>query len=79
MSNSQNESFKNFLRSFKEGEYNNHKFYDSITEISRKESGDRTPLITNQKEMYSLDDIANHGSVRYQVKMYIRNKKEIKK
>ena len=58
MSNLQNEPFKEFLKSFNEGEYNNHKFYDTITEISRKESGDRTPLIINQKEMYSLDDIA---------------------
>ena len=58
MSNLQNESFKEFLKSFEEGEYNNHKFYDTITEISRKESGDRTPLIINKKEMYSLDDIA---------------------
>ena len=36
-------------------------------------------LKTNKYEVSSLDDIANHGSVRYQVKMYIRNKKEIKK
>lgn len=62
MSKLQNESFKKFLKSFNGGEYNNHKFYDTITEISRKESGDRSPLISNKKEMYSLDDIAK-GSV----------------
>lgn len=58
MSNLKNELFKKFLKSFNGGEYNNHKFYDTITEISRKESRDRTPLIINKKEMYSLDDIA---------------------
>ena len=58
MSNLQNESFKKFLKSFNEGEYKNHKYYDTITEISRKGSGNREPLIINKKEMYSLDDIA---------------------
>lgn len=58
MSEIENESFKKFLKSFNEGEYKNHKYYDTITEISRKGSGDRAPLITNKKEMYSLDDIA---------------------
>lgn len=62
MSNLYNESFKKFLESFNDGEYNNHKFYDTVTEISRKESGDRTPLIRNEKEMYSLDDMAK-GSI----------------
>lgn len=58
MSNLQNESFKKFLKSFNEGKYNDHNFYDTITEISRKESGDKSPLIISKKEMYSLDDIA---------------------
>ena len=32
----------------------------------------------NNYNINTLDDIANEGSVRYQVKMYIRNKKESK-
>ena len=35
-------------------------------------------LKNNKYEINTIDDIANHGSVRYQVKMYVRNKKENK-
>lgn len=55
---SDNELFIDFIKSFDEGSYKNHKFYNTITEISRKESGDRKPLVENKKFMYSLDDIA---------------------
>ena len=57
MSNSCNEEFIKFIKSFDEGSHENHKFHDTITEISRKHSGKREPLIENDFEMYSLDDI----------------------
>ena len=57
MSNSIHDKFIKFLKSFDEGEYNNHKFYDKISEISRKKSGNRESLIENDFFMYSLDDI----------------------
>ena len=41
----------------------NHKFYDTITEISRKESGRREPLIQCHKKMYSLDDIKDQSDI----------------
>lgn len=58
MSKSDNELFIEFLESFDEGMHKNHKFHDTITEISRRESGNRKPLVENNKLMYSLDDIA---------------------
>lgn len=63
MSKSTNELFIEFLQSFDEGEHENRKFLDTITEISRKESGKREPLIENEKEMYSLDDIAKGSRI----------------
>ena len=58
MSKLTNKEFINFLKSFDEGENNNQKYLDTITEISRKHSGRRESLIKNDKKMYSLDDIA---------------------
>ena len=63
MSKSDNELFIDFLKSFDEGEFNNHKFHDTITEISRKESGKRKPLINSNEVMYSLDDIAKGSKI----------------
>lgn len=63
MSKSDNGLFIDFLKSFDDGMHKNHKFYDTITEISRKESGDRKPLVENMKEMYSLDDIAKGSKI----------------
>ena len=57
MSDSHNEEFIRFIKSFDGGSYRNHKFHDSITEISRKHSGKRESLIVNDFELYSLDDI----------------------
>jgi len=63
MSKSDNQLFIDFLKSFDDGEYRNHKFHDTITEISRRESGDRKPLVENKKVMYSLDDIAKGSKI----------------
>ena len=63
MSKSHNQLFIDFLKSFNEGVYRNHKFLDTITEISRRESGDRKPLVENKKVMYSLDDIAKGSKI----------------
>lgn len=63
MSKSDNQLFIDFLKSFDEGSYKNHKFHDTITEISRKESGDRKSLIENENFMYSLDDIAKGSKI----------------
>lgn len=62
MSELTNDEFISFLKSFEDGEYNNHKFYDTITEISRKHSGKRESLIENDFKMYSLDDIAKSSN-----------------
>lgn len=58
MSELTNGEFIEFLKSFDDKSFNNQKFYDTITEISRKKSGDREALIENDFPMYSLDDIA---------------------
>ena len=63
MSDSCNEEFIKFLKSFDGGSHKNHKFYDEITEISRKHSGNRKPLIENDFEMYSLDDIKDGSKI----------------
>lgn len=63
MSDSCNEEFIRFIKSFDEGSYKNHKFHDKITEISRKHSGKREPLIENDFEMYSLDDIKDGSKI----------------
>ena len=63
MSKSDNQLFIDFIKSFDDGMYRNHKFQDTITEISRRESGDRTPLVENKKVMYSLDDIAKGSKI----------------
>lgn len=57
MSQIENDEFVKFIKSFDDGQYNNHKFNDTITEISRKHSAKRESLIENDFEMYSLDDI----------------------
>ena len=58
MSELTNMEFIEFLKSFDDKSLNNQKFYDTITEISRKKSGKRDALIENDFFMYSLDDIA---------------------
>ena len=58
MSELTNEEFIGFLKSFDDESFNNQKFYNTITEISRKKSGKRDALIENDFRMYSLDDIA---------------------
>ena len=58
MSELNNKKFIDFLMSFDDGENDNHKYLDTITEISRKHSGKRESLIENDMKMYSLDDIA---------------------
>lgn len=63
MSKSDNDHFIDFIKSFDKGMHKNHKFHDTITEISRRESGDRKPLVENEKKMYSLDDIAKGSKV----------------
>lgn len=63
MSTTINREFINFIKSFDDGSYNKHKFYDTITEISRKHSGKREPLIDDDFEMYSLDDIKDGSKV----------------
>ena len=63
MSELTNEEFIEFIESFQEGEYKNHKFFDVITEISRSSTAKRDSLIENNFQMYSLDDIAK--SSRY--------------
>lgn len=57
MSNLCNDDFIKFIKSFEGSSFNNHNFHETITEISRKHSGRRKPLIENDFEMYSLDDI----------------------
>lgn len=64
MSESPNELFKQFLKSFDDGEYDNHKYFDTITEISRKQYGKREPLIEKDDvSMYSLDDIKDGSKI----------------
>lgn len=63
MVESPNELFINFLKSFKGGHFENHKFYDTIEEISRKNTGKRIPLIENDFPMYSLDDIKDGSRI----------------
>lgn len=58
MSELTNEEFIDFIKNFKGKSFKNHKFYDTITEISRKKSGKKDALIENDFLMYSLDDIA---------------------
>ena len=58
MSELTNEEFIDFLKSFDDKSFNNQKFYDTITEISRKKTGNQNSLIENDFLMYSLDDIA---------------------
>ena len=41
MSKSANDLFIEFIESFDDGHFKNHKFHDTITEISRKHSGKR--------------------------------------
>lgn len=63
MSDLCNKEFIKFIKSFDNGSHNNHKFHDTITEISRKHSGKREPLIENEFEMYSLDDIKDGSKI----------------
>ena len=63
MSEITNDKFIDFLNTFNDREYRNNKFYDTITEISRKKSGNQDALIENDFRMYSLDDIAEGSDV----------------
>ena len=63
MSEITNDKFIDFLNTFNDREYRNNKFYDTITEISRKKSGNQDALIENDFRMYSLDDIAKGSDV----------------
>ena len=58
MSKLTNAEFIEFIESFNDKSFNNHRYYDTITEISRKKSGKQDALIENDFLMYSLDDIA---------------------
>ena len=58
MSKVTNAEFIEFIESFNDKSFNNHRYYDTITEISRKKSGKQDALIENDFLMYSLDDIA---------------------
>ena len=62
MSELTNEEFIEFLESYDDKSFNNQKFFDTITEISRKKSGKRESLIEDDFTMYSLDDIAKGSS-----------------
>ena len=55
-----NEDFIEFIESYKYGSYedkyhNEHKFYNTITELSRSETIKSDPLIKNKQKMYGLD------------------------
>lgn len=63
MSEINNERFIEFLNSFNNKSFGNNKFYDTITEISRKKSGKKEALIKNEFHMYSLDDIAKGSEI----------------
>ena len=63
MSSSSNEKFKKFLESFEKLTHKDRNCFDTITEISRKESGRREPLIHCHKKMYSLDDIKDQSKI----------------
>lgn len=62
-----NHDFKEFMESFKNGTFreNNeiHKFYDSLTELSRSDTEYADALIFHSQEMYGLDWIVK-GSKR---------------
>ena len=54
------DDFQNFIESYKKGcyvdEYRNvHRFYDTVTELSRSGDEREDPLITNSQKMYGLD------------------------
>lgn len=59
-----NDDFIKFIKSFI-GEiyideyFRKHKLFDEITEISRKEGGNREPLIEKDFKMFSLDDMCH--------------------
>ena len=63
MSEINNGTFIEFLNNFNDKMYENNKFYDTITEISRKKSGNQDALIENDFTMYSLDDIAKGSKI----------------
>ena len=55
-----NDCFKKFIESYKEGFYEDeyhkiHKFYDTITELSRSDTGRADSLIIHSQKMYGLD------------------------
>ena len=55
-----NEDFVKFIESYKEGTYEDknhkiHKFYDTITELSRSDTKRADPLIKHSQKMYGLD------------------------
>lgn len=63
MSEITNDKFIDFLNTFNDKKYRNNKFYDTITEISRKKTGKQDALIENDFRMYSLDDIAKGSEI----------------
>ena len=56
--------FITFIKSFRDEIYTDdyfrkHKLFDEITELSRKDGGDRAPLIEREFKMFSLDDMCH--------------------
>ena len=50
-----NDEFKDFIESFKKGKYENHRFYDRVTELSKSDEERKDPLIKHPIKMYALD------------------------
>lgn len=63
MDESPNDKFIKFLKSFEKLTNGNRKCFDTITEISRMESGKRDPLIICHEKMYSLDHIKDQSNI----------------
>ena len=69
MSEFTNQDFKEFMESFQDkyvvdnGQI--HKFYDTLTELSRSDTSKADPLIKHSQEMYGLDWIVK-GSKKLQ-------------
>lgn len=64
MSEFTDNDFMEFLESFKgeiytDNHFRKHNLFDEITEISRKDGGNREPLIKREFKMFSLDDMCH--------------------
>ena len=62
-----NQDFKDFIESYKYGAFEDedhkiHKFYDTITELSRSDTRRADPLIVNSQKMYGLDWIVKDSN-----------------